>query len=56
LPSYTNPKIPPHNLVTEQLTGPQGFTGEASAGGPLRTWIYKRERSLNVGTYHKSGI
>jgi len=51
LPKYTNPQLPSHNLVTEQFTGPGGFTGEASANGPLRLWLYKRERSIKVGRY-----
>ena len=54
LPKYSTPKLPPNNLVTEQISGPGGFTGEASAGGPLRLWIYKKTRSLNVGKYAES--
>jgi len=51
MPKHTNPKYPPENFVTEQITGPGGFTGEASSGGPLRLWIYKKERSIKVGEY-----
>jgi len=51
LPKYTNPKLHTSNLVTELITGPSGFTGEASGGGPLKLWIYKKERSVKVGPY-----
>lgn len=54
MPSHTNPKNHPKGLVTEQFTGPQGFTGEASSNGPLRLWLYKQQRTLKVGAYSRA--
>lgn len=51
MPKNTNPKFGKFGLVTEQFTGPQGFTGELSANGPLRTYMYKKERSIKIQEY-----
>lgn len=41
-----NPKIAPYNTVTEQFTGPGGFTAE----NQLKLWLYKINRSVNISS------